>query len=234
MIREFALRDVRRRPVRARCSTAARTHGVNPGFALGASRRAPTACSSRSPSSARGPTSTGWPTCSAPRWRRSAGRGGDGMSAATETPLQREAATTIFEKGAPGRRAFSAPTIDVPERRRAAARPPPARRARRAARGLRARDRAPLRQPLQAQLRPRLGLLPARLVHDEAQPAPARARRGAARPRAAAPAPGPGARPGRARADVEPRARAGGDLRPAARLAAAERRARTASWPACC
>ena len=47
----------------------------------------------------------------------------------------------------------------------------------RAARGLRAGDRAPLRRPLQAQLRPRLGLLPARLVHDEAQPAPARARR---------------------------------------------------------
>ena len=43
----------------------------------------------------------------------------------------------------------------------------------------------------QAQLRPRLGLLSARLVHDEAQPAPARARRRAARPRAAAPAAGP-------------------------------------------
>ena len=37
------------------------------------------------------------------------------MSAATETPLQREAATTIFEKGAPGRRAFSCPPMDVPE-----------------------------------------------------------------------------------------------------------------------
>jgi glycine dehydrogenase subunit 2 len=32
----------------------------------------------------------------------------------TETPLQREAATTIFEKGAPGRRAFSCPEMDVP------------------------------------------------------------------------------------------------------------------------
>jgi glycine dehydrogenase subunit 2 len=30
------------------------------------------------------------------------------------TPLQREAATTIFEKGAPGRRAFSCPELDVP------------------------------------------------------------------------------------------------------------------------
>ena len=58
---------------------------------------------------------------------------------------------------------------------------PAPRRAGAAARGLRARARAPLREPLAAQLRPRLGLLPARLVHDEAQPAPARARRGAAR-----------------------------------------------------
>jgi glycine dehydrogenase subunit 2 len=31
------------------------------------------------------------------------------------TPLQREHATTIFEKGAPGRRAFTAPELDVPQ-----------------------------------------------------------------------------------------------------------------------
>ncbi len=31
------------------------------------------------------------------------------------TPQQRERATTIFEKGAPGRRAFTAPDLDVPE-----------------------------------------------------------------------------------------------------------------------
>jgi glycine dehydrogenase subunit 2 len=30
------------------------------------------------------------------------------------TPLQRELATTLFEKGAPGRRAFCAPDLDVP------------------------------------------------------------------------------------------------------------------------
>jgi glycine dehydrogenase subunit 2 len=36
--------------------------------------------------------------------------GGDGA-----TPMQRERATTIFEKGAPGRRAFVAPPLDVPE-----------------------------------------------------------------------------------------------------------------------
>ncbi|MGZ6697699.1 MAG: hypothetical protein ACXVFL_18930, partial [Solirubrobacteraceae bacterium] len=31
------------------------------------------------------------------------------------TPLQREAARTIFEKGAPGRRAFTCPALDVPQ-----------------------------------------------------------------------------------------------------------------------
>jgi glycine dehydrogenase subunit 2 len=34
----------------------------------------------------------------------------------SQTPLQREVATTIFEKGARGRRAFTAPALDVPER----------------------------------------------------------------------------------------------------------------------
>ncbi len=33
----------------------------------------------------------------------------------TETPLQRELARTIFEKGSPGRRAFVCPELDVPE-----------------------------------------------------------------------------------------------------------------------
>ena len=37
------------------------------------------------------------------------------MSATAQTPLQREAATTIFEKGAAGRRAFTCPPMDVPE-----------------------------------------------------------------------------------------------------------------------
>jgi len=35
-------------------------------------------------------------------------------SPTTETPLQRERATTIFQKGAPGRRAFVCPELDVP------------------------------------------------------------------------------------------------------------------------
>ena len=84
-----------------------------------------------------------------------------------------------------------APALDVPERpldELLAAEPAP-RAAAAAAGGLRARDRAPLQPPVEAQLRPRHGLLPARLVHDEAQPEAPRAGRGAARARQAAPAP---------------------------------------------
>ncbi|MEA2268597.1 MAG: glycine dehydrogenase subunit 2, partial [Solirubrobacteraceae bacterium] len=36
-------------------------------------------------------------------------------AAGMQTPLQREPARTIFEKGAPGRRAFTCPPLDVPE-----------------------------------------------------------------------------------------------------------------------
>src|SRR5581483_10118767 len=76
---------------------------------------------------------------------------------------------------------------------------------------------APLQPALAAQLRPRHRALPARLVHDEAQPAPERAGRGAPGPRAAAPGAGPEAGPGRARADVAARAGALRDLRAAVR-----------------
>ncbi len=37
------------------------------------------------------------------------------VGGAGATPMQRDRATTIFEKGAPGRRAFSAPALDVPQ-----------------------------------------------------------------------------------------------------------------------
>jgi glycine dehydrogenase subunit 2 len=37
------------------------------------------------------------------------------MSPVTELPLQRERARTIFEKGSPGRRAFTCPELDVPQ-----------------------------------------------------------------------------------------------------------------------
>jgi glycine dehydrogenase subunit 2 len=36
-------------------------------------------------------------------------------SRSTDTPLQREPAVTIFERGAPGRRAFQCPALDVPD-----------------------------------------------------------------------------------------------------------------------
>ncbi|HEV3285002.1 MAG TPA: aminomethyl-transferring glycine dehydrogenase subunit GcvPB [Solirubrobacteraceae bacterium] len=45
----------------------------------------------------------------------SGGAGGRPDGARGATPLQRDAARTIFEKGAPGRRAFVAPALDVPE-----------------------------------------------------------------------------------------------------------------------
>ena len=91
----------------------------------------------------------------------------------------------------------SPPRSTCPSARSTSCCPPALRRGRAAAaaRGLRAGDRPPLQPAVQAQLRPRHRLLPARLVHDEAQPQAARAGRGAARPRPAAPAPGPAATP---------------------------------------
>ena len=105
-------------------------------------------------------------------------RGAAPAPAIAETPLQRDRAKTIFEKGAPGRRAFVCPELDVPPVDPETLLPARYRRGRAApaAGVLRARDRAPLRRDVQAQLRPGLGLLPARIVHDEAQPASARAR----------------------------------------------------------
>ena len=107
-------------------------------------------------------------------------------SAIVETDMQRDRAKTIYEKSKPGRRAFVAPELDVPKHELPSAVPPHG--AAEAAGDRRAGDRPPLQPALQAQLRPRHGLLPARLVHDEAQPEAARARRGAAGQRAPAPA----------------------------------------------
>ena len=125
--------------------------------------------------------------------------------------MQAEKATTIYEKSKPGRRAATLPALDVPDRdsRRPAARVArsarPRRACRRSAEPEIVRHYNKLSPP---QLRPRQRLLPARLVHDEAQPEAARARRRAARLRPPAPAAVLRARPGRARADVQPRRRA--------------------------
>ena len=144
---------------------------------------------------------------------------GAGVIAAADDRL------TIYERSKPGRRAFVAPAARrarAAPGRAAAARAAPGRAAA-APRGRRAGDRPPLQPPVEAQLRPRHGLLPARLVHDEAQPQAARTRRRAPRPRQASPPPGPPPRAGRARADVAPPGGARRDRGPAARVAAAVR-----------
>ena len=72
VVREFAVRlaaPVDR--VIERCAA----EGVNPGYPLApTTTSSATGCWWRSPSSARAPTSTGWPRCSAPRWPPSARR----------------------------------------------------------------------------------------------------------------------------------------------------------------
>ena len=206
VVREFAVRAARR-PVEARHRAAARTPGreprrtrsgreydEHPDGLLVAHHRAALARRHRPPG--RRARRAPWP----------ASAGGGGVSTSTTTACTATRASRPTSR----RHAASPPATDAAaarggdddlrEGRARAAAPSPARRStspsvdgrccptrlRRtepaaAARGLRARARAPLREPVQAQLRPRLGLLPARLVHDEAQPAPARARRGAAR-----------------------------------------------------
>ena len=199
-VRRHARRRRRRRD-RALRGRRASTPAIRSGATTRSSR---TGCSSRSPSSAprRDIDRLARTLQAAVREavRHDATRRGSASSRAagdavhlTETAQQRDRARTIFEKSQPGRRAFVAPALDVPRARRPAARPLPPHRAGEAARDRRARDRAPLQPALEAQLRPRHRLLPARLVHDEAQPEAARARRGAARQRAAAPAPAPAA-----------------------------------------
>ncbi len=85
----------------------------------------------------------------------------------------------IYEKSRPGRRAGRPPLVDLPvpelpaALRRADAAAP--------ARGARERDRPALHRARRPQLRHRHGLLPARQLHDEAQPARQRAGRRAAR-----------------------------------------------------
>ncbi len=130
----------------------------------------------------------------------------------------------IFEKSQAGRRAgrvpsYGLPVPEVPTGLRRAQAP-------QAAGAGRERDRAPLHESRRPQLRDRHGLLPARLLHDEAQPPGERASRGAAGIREPASAPGGRGRAGGARADVgaaaDPRrggGAAGGDAAAGGRLA---------------
>ena len=128
----------------------------------------------------------------------------------------------IFEMGSPESRCIEPPDLDVPAgsldemlggraaHLRAAA---PARD--------RGRDRAALRPSRVDELRRRHGLVSARLVHDEVQPAPERGRVPPRRLRRPAPVPARRDRPRRARADGRPVRGPRGDLRTAGRHAAA-------------
>ena len=150
--------------------------------------------------------------------------------------MQREHATTIFEKGAAGRRAFACPEAGVPERDAHELLPARLRRGRPA--------RLPqVSEPELVRHYVRLsrrnfdldsGFYPLGSCTMKHNPRLHERVAGAARPRAPAPAAGPGARAGCARADVEPRALAERDLRACRTSRCSPRPARTASSRACC
>ena len=202
--KEFAVRVGRdaREVIRA-----ARALGVHPGYALGRDYA---------------------------RSRRRAARRRDGEAHAGGHRAPRRGAhrggglmELIYEKSSAGRRAGRVPHYDVAEGRGSRRAAP--HRAAASSRGDRARARASLHRARRPELRHRHGLLSARLLHDEAQPAGERAcRRPAGIPR---PPPAAGGRggPGGARPDVAPAAPPGRDHGPARRLAAARGRARRAS-----
>ncbi len=111
-------------------------------------------------------------------------------------------APLVFERSREGRRAGRPPRPDLPVPELPSsldACNPSA-----AARGGGARDRPSLHHARRPDVRRRHGLLPARLLHDEAQPARERARRRAPRVPRSPPSPGGRRRAGRARADVAP------------------------------
>ena len=164
-------------------------------------------CSDRSKEVASGGRDvTGTAPLTAPRERRHPDRCSRGTSR-----------TTIYEKSVEGRRAATLPPLDVPERSLCDLIPQNL--LREAPAALPEVSEPEIvrhyNRPSAPQLRPRHRAVPAGLVHDEAQPAPERAGRGAARLRPGPSRPGPQARPGRARADVAPRALARRDHRPA-------------------
>src|SRR5205807_7940181 len=201
-------------PTSTTCSAARGRSASTPATAWGATTRStPTACSWPSPSGGPAPISTVWPG-----WWRVRGRG-----SRHEAGRDRHAHDLRALAGGP------AGVLATPDRRPrdpdrgAAPRCRCSALAARAARGGRAGDRPPLQQPVEEELRPRHGLLPAWLVHDEVQPEAQRAGRGTPWARPPASAPGRRVRAGCARAHVAVGARTGRDRRAAARLTPAER-----------
>ena len=192
--REFALAlDAPVEAVIERCAA----EGVNPGLRARArtTPSTPTACWWRSPSAAAAPTSTAWPTSSAapspPSARPAAARGRSRERRRADPPAARAGRRRSTSARAPAGAPSSRPTLDVPERPLDELLPA---RLRRAAPPELPEVAEPeivrhYNRPQQAQLRPRHRLLPAGLLHDEAQPQAARAGRRAAGPRAPAPAP---------------------------------------------
>ena len=247
------VRAAARRAGRGGARASAPQRGVNAGYALGADYPEfdgrPAGRDHRAPLARA--TSTGSPTCwatavaaertahRARRWRheRTPASATAGRGRHADADAARRGGDDLREVAARPPRRACCRTLDVPER---AARGADPRRTCCAASApelpevARAGDRAPLQPHLAPQLRPRLGLLPARVVHDEAQPEAERARRRAAGPRAAAPAAGAGARAGSARADVAAAARRCRRSAACRTSASSPRPARTASWPGCC
>ena len=142
----------------------AREHGVHPGYALGRDYEGMDDVLLVAVTEKKTPrTSTGSPTCS------------QEVCAMSEPGRAWRDAPLIFERSRAGRRGGPSAAAR-PSRAGAARRPSP--RATAAPSGARrAGARPPLHGARRSHVRRRHGLLPARLLHDEAQPARARARR---------------------------------------------------------
>src|SRR5262249_858491 len=182
-----------RTPARRRSPPRGSTRAIRSGITSRGSR---TASRWPSPSAARERTSTGWSR----RWRHA-------MPEPYVPPL--------FEPSPPPRPTAPLPPVAAPASAAAPAGGPPGPGPPGAPAVRRAGPHPPLPAPLTPQLRDRRRLLPARLVHDEAQPAHQRAGRRAARVPRPAPAAAAGGSAGHAPRALRPRRDAGRDRRPA-------------------
>ena len=211
-----------RTPVPAReVVRRARERGVHPGYALGRDYGGwTTCCSSRSPRSGR--------RGHRPSRRRARG----GMSVTVEAGRawpRRAAPLRALASGTP-RGPAACPRSPSP--RRAGIASPCA--SSTASRSLGARARPPLHEPRRSDLRRRHGLLSARLLHDEAQPARARAPRRAPGVPRSPPVPGRRGSAGRARAHVAARRRCSPRSPGSPRSRSSRRPGRRASSPGSC